>query len=112
MDIEESFNVRKHLVAIECLKNPEWRPRNKRSQRLLEIFNSIKNEGMKNPLIIGHYMKDRYIVIVGNQRLSILRALNELGQLESDQIMCRIEPDENYWDTDWPPARKEHPYAA
>lgn len=91
--------------------NPNWVPRKPKAQKMLEIFNSIKEDGMRNPLIVGHYLPDKYIVIVGNQRLSALRALNELGLLESDQIMCRVEPDQNFWDTDWPPARKEHPYA-
>lgn len=110
MDLEESYNIKKHILMKQCLMNPNWRPRNKKSELLLRIFESIKSDGLINPLIVGAY-RDKYIVIVGNQRLSCLKALNELGILKSNQIMCREEPDQKYWDTDWPKVRLAHPYS-
>lgn len=103
-------NVRLYEAYKTNLINPEWIPKHPQDVRIKEIFESIKSEGMHNPLIVGQYIPERYCVIVGNQRLAILRALNELGLLQSTIVKCAIEPDKKFWDTDWPPARKSHGY--
>lgn len=108
---ENNFNVKRYTGWKENVKNPNWNPKYPKEKIFKSIFESIKSEGMKNPLIVGPYIPDRYIVIVGNQRLAIFRALDEMNLLTRPiMLKCIIEPDSNYWDTDWPPARKECPY--
>ena len=109
-DANLNINVRRHVMYQNLLADPEWVPRRPKDIQIKKIFESIKSEGVINPLIVGHYKPDRYCVIVGNQRLAILRALNELGLLESTIVKCVVEPDKKFWDTDKPPARKAHGY--
>lgn len=103
-------NVRLYEAYKINLMNPEWVPKHPKDIKIKEIFESIKSVGMINPLIVGQYHPERYCVIVGNQRLAILRALNELGQLQSTIVNCVIEPDKKQWDTDHPPSREIHDY--
>jgi hypothetical protein len=57
--------------------------------RILKVYESIKNEGIKNPLIVKKYSDTLYRVRVGNQRLAVLRAL---GIEEVDCIATSEDP--------------------
>lgn len=60
--------------------------KNKYFPRLLNVYNSIKEEGLKNPLIVLQ-VGELYRVRVGNQRLCSARALG------LKEIPCQITPD-------------------
>lgn len=59
----------------------------RRFPRLLNVFNSIKEEGMENPLVVIK-KSDLYRVRVGNQRLCSLRANNHTGT-----VKCIVVPE-------------------
>ena len=55
----------------------QWWDEHPEQEKIFEdIKESIKNDGMKNPLKVTMDKNGRYVVEVGNQRL---RALRELG---------------------------------
>lgn len=62
-----------------------------------------KYRGMMNPLIVKKH-ENKYYVIIGNQRLTVLKAKNFRGY-----IPCRIADPDDYWDKRCKPM-KAHPY--
>ena len=45
-------------------------------QKLIEgVFDSLKEKGLVNPLVVFRVRQDRYMVVIGNQRLTALIAM-------------------------------------
>ena len=62
-----------------------------------------QHRAMVNPLIVKKH-KNKYYVIIGNQRLTCLRALNF-----ENRVPCRIAKSDDHWDDHCEPL-KMHPY--
>lgn len=73
-------------------------------ERINQVFESIKEFGMKNPLIVKDGLDGFFYVMIGNQRLTIHRALEYEGTLA-----CRISPKLDPWDVN-SHVLKLHPY--
>ncbi len=99
------------LFGVNRNKN-WWKKYPRRIKMLSKITESIKNEGLKNPLIVNETLKG-YVVEVGNQRL---QALNNLGIKKANCILyskkeyskfkkisaeeCVLPSDTDLWDAD------------
>ncbi len=103
--------VKELLYGVNRNKN-WWEKYPRRIKMLNKITESIKNEGLKNLLIVNETLKG-YVVEVGNQRL---QALNNLGIKKAKCILyskkdysefkkvsaeeCVLPNDTDLWDAD------------
>ncbi len=103
--------VKELLFGVSRNKN-WWEKYPRRIKMLNKITESIKKEGLKNPLIVNETLKG-YVVEVGNQRL---QALNDLRIKKADCILyskknypkfrkvsaeeCVLPNDTDLWDAD------------
>ena len=103
--------VKDLLFGVSRDKN-WWEKYPRRIKMLNKITESIKKEGLKNPLIVNETLKG-YVVEVGNQRL---QALNDLRIKKADCILyskknypkfrkvsaeeCVLPNDTDLWDAD------------
>ena len=62
-----------------------------------------EHKAMINPLIVKCY-EDKYYVIIGNQRLTCLKAMNYKGL-----VPCRVADNDDHWNKQCRPM-KVHPY--
>lgn len=81
-----------------------------------QVFKSLLRIGMINPLIVKEaWANGYYYVMVGNQRLTALRAIYDHRRSEFDRhfpggkIRCRVAKDGEKWG-DFPEPRLQHPY--
>jgi len=105
--------IDRHLLFVEQLKSWDFVSlvsdgRSNEAESLNTNMNEVwrefkKHRAMVNPLIVKKHDK-KYYVIIGNQRLTCLRALDFPGR-----IPCRIAKPDDYWDDRIEPL-KVHPY--
>jgi hypothetical protein len=78
------------------------------------LYISIRNQGLVNPLIVkrgeGDELEGKFFVVVGNQRLAVLRAMAHHARThwnESERLIpCLVAKPEDDW-TDSTPARHQ-----
>lgn len=90
--------MEKNLRLIELASND-------REYNMLGVYHSIRKTGIiRRPLIIREVIDAPwYYVVVGNQRLCALKALDYIGL-----VPCVITPEEDGWDDEQPALNQEY----
>lgn len=107
--------IDRHLLFVEQLKAQDYVSlasdgKSNEAESLTVNINKVwwgfqKHRAMINPLIVKKH-NQKYYVVIGNQRLTCLKALNFSGR-----VPCRIAKSDDFWD-DRIDVLKAHPYVS
>lgn len=91
MDWVDSMKKRLYGMADDATYFPD----SSRDASLIGIYRSLYREGLKHPLVVKKENNGFYYVIVGNQRLICLNAMNFKGY-----VPCMVAKPEDSWEDD------------